>query len=213
MGIPSSQLPASLRREVRELPESKLYAPVKAWLVAQGYRVFAEVWGHDVVAVKDRHLVVVELKMSCSWRVIQQAYLAGIFADAAYAAVPRMPRACSLEQCRKRGIGLLLLDEHVRVVLPAINQSYGPSHDNKLILLQQRQPDDDRVGGLPQMAGDGNAQRVKRLVDAYRLEHPQATWREIFRDVPNHYAHACSMRQAMRGVIVREDWKVKREAV
>ena len=53
------------------------------------------------------------------------------------------------------------------------------------------------VAGLPTLRGLGPAQDCYRALTAYREAHPKATWVEIYREVPNHYANAKSMASAM----------------
>ena len=53
--------------------ETELYAPVKAFLEAQGYKVKSEVKGCDVVAVRDgAEPVIVELKLQLSLALLLQ---------------------------------------------------------------------------------------------------------------------------------------------
>jgi hypothetical protein len=43
------------------------------------------------------------------------------------------------------------------------------------------------VGGVPNRLGIGVAQDVQRRVDQYPVAHPNATWNEIYENVPSHY--------------------------
>jgi hypothetical protein len=54
------------------------------------------------------------------------------------------------------------------------------------------------VGGVPNMLGIGIAQDVQRRVDAYRLAHPNATWKEIYKNVPSHYDSFKNMYSSLR---------------
>lgn len=72
------------------LSETDLYAPVKTWLVAQGFEVKAEVAGADIVALKDgAPPVIVELKLGFSLTLLQQAVARQRVSDLVYVAVPR----------------------------------------------------------------------------------------------------------------------------
>lgn len=72
------------------MKETDLYAPVKAWLVAQGFEVKAEVAGADIVAIKeDGPPVIVEMKVGFSLTLLQQAVARQAVTDMVYVAVPR----------------------------------------------------------------------------------------------------------------------------
>jgi hypothetical protein len=190
---------------VKELRECKLFPPVRDWLAVQGYDVFAELWGHDVVARRDDRLVVVELKMACTRTLIRQCARAATFTDATYAAVPARPREESLGFCRRYQIGVLVVsDSGVTMLLESGCSKFPPEHDRMLERMKGWKPAADQVGGVPTLAGGGDAQRVGRMVDDYRMANPGCSWRDIYRDVPNHYAHHRSMQQALRGVIEKE---------
>ena len=55
--------------------ETDLYEPVRRFLEEEGYTVQAEVKGCDVAAVKNGHLVIVELKKAFNLRLVYQACL------------------------------------------------------------------------------------------------------------------------------------------
>ena len=70
--------------------ETQLYAPVKAWLEAQGYEVKSEVGPADVVGCRaGSEPVVVELQTSFSLTLLQQAVARQAITDQVYVAVPR----------------------------------------------------------------------------------------------------------------------------
>lgn len=185
------------------MKECDLYIPVRDWLNGQGYKVIAEFRGHDVAAIKGNHIIVVELKLSLTRGLLHQCDRAACFADAVYAGVPRMPRESSLARCRQPyQVGVLVISESVGVILEPVRRCFDVYHALTVEFLTHRQPD-DRIGGLPNIAGEGPAQRVAKLVEAYRRENPNATWRDIYHSVPNHYAHHKSMQQAMQDAAVR----------
>lgn len=45
---------------------------------------------------------------------------------------------------------------------------------------------------------EGPSDRCLKAVEVYRANHPGATWRDIYLNVPNHYANAKSMKQNLR---------------
>lgn len=186
----------------RILRESALYLPVTQWLSSQGYsKVFAEKWGHDVVAIResDGQTICVELKTACTRRLFEQVISAGAYFDLAFGAVPTRPRESNLKNWRRIGLGLLIVSgEDVKVMLEPEARATQAVRKNIAAALTRWTPDPTRIGGVPCLAGNGDAQRVCRAVDEYKLIHPAATWKEIYRDVPNHYVNHNSMRNGMK---------------
>jgi hypothetical protein len=189
---------------MKEFPESRMYPAVKRWLQDQGYRVFPEAWGHDVVALKDEKIVVVELKTSFTNGLCRQLMRA-VFANQIYAGVPSRPRRSSIDRCRILDVGLLIVCDSVNVEItaPENPHRWESAHARSLEALKNWTPDDYRIGGLPNLAGDGDAQRVSRLVAEYRQRVPNASWRELFANVRNHYANHNSMRQGQKACAER----------
>lgn len=70
------------------MKESDLYIPVRDWLVARGYEVHVEVFGVDIIALKDGFLTVVELKKWFNQHLRHQMQHAANWADFVMGAVP-----------------------------------------------------------------------------------------------------------------------------
>ena len=93
--------------------ETDLYAPVKAFLEAQGYTVKGEIGSCDVVAIRgEEPPVIVELKAGFSLSLVFQGIARQGVADNVYLAVPPFPgrggrRNDALALCRRLGLGLL----------------------------------------------------------------------------------------------------------
>ena len=111
------------------LKETDLYAPLKAWLEAQGYTVRGEVGRCDIAAEKDGELIAVEIKLRPSLVLLSQAAERQEYADAVYVALPatakrpRPPASRDLRRLLRRlGIGLVLVSflkrkTHVEVLM------------------------------------------------------------------------------------------------
>jgi hypothetical protein len=67
--------------------ESDLYPPVRDWLIARGYEVHVEIFGHDIVALKDGKALVVELKLGLTRVLTKQLESAANWADEVMGAV------------------------------------------------------------------------------------------------------------------------------
>lgn len=146
-------------------------------------------------------LVSVELKTALRREGIRQAMLNHVAVDQSWLAVGVVPRSgTNLEACRRWGIGVLICQgDGVAVLIePGANRYvWTPERLSLMHRLQQLEP--GGLAGLPCLAGCGPAQEVARAIAAYRREHPAAGWRQIWRDVPNHYVSARSLQNAMRG--------------
>jgi hypothetical protein len=143
------------------MPESDLYAPIKAHLQSLGFKVRAEVGSCDIVAVQNTTLIAVELKQTFGLPVIYQALERLKAADLVYiaTAVPEGRRArgnfdAALPQairlCRLIGLGLL----SVRNGIVAVHADPGPyqprkqaKHRARLLSEFTRRSGDHNIGG------------------------------------------------------------------
>lgn len=152
---PTSELGAKRPRE------TALYAPVKAFLEAQGYEVKAEVASADVVACRegDDDPVIVELKTGFTLSLLHQAVERLAITDAVYVAVPTGKGRQALSQlrsntrlCRRLGLGLLTVRlADGRVTAQCDPGPYQPRQSkprrNRLLREFARREGDPNVGG------------------------------------------------------------------
>lgn len=127
------------KRAARD-PETSLYAPVKAFLEAQGFAVKGEIHGCDLVAVRDgepRRLVIGELKMTLSLELLLQGVDRMRAADEVWLAVRQTRKGRDTDRrairlCRLLGVGLLTVTASTgRVQILAEPGAYKPQPDNK----------------------------------------------------------------------------------
>ncbi|PWC48406.1 hypothetical protein TSA6c_18660 [Azospirillum sp. TSA6c] len=158
--------------------ETDLYAPVKAFLEAQGYDVKAEIRGCDLVATRgDEPPVIVELKKRFTLDLLLQGVDRLAVSDSVYLAVPQPGRKATglspldgdvKKLCRRLGLGLLMVDpglaegRQVAVLLDPI--PYTPRKDKKrthrLLGEHARRVGDPNRGGSTRVA----------IVTAYRQD-------------------------------------------
>ena len=155
------------------MQETELYAPIKAFLEAQGYEVKAEVGAADVVACRgDEDPVVVELKTGFSLSLVHQAIARQAITDVVYLAVPRKTGKrflSALKQmkmlCRRLGLGVItvrLKDALVEVHCDPAPFTPRKSKRRKAILLREfaKRDGDPNTGGATRQG----------LVTAYRQD-------------------------------------------
>jgi hypothetical protein len=104
------------QKKEKKILEEELYAPVRNYLIGEGYDVKGEVRHCDVTAYKDGLLLVAEMKTSLNLEVILQAAVRQRIADIVYIAVPKNGRALFTKRwknicylLRRLEIGLLLV--------------------------------------------------------------------------------------------------------
>ena len=148
------------------LPESELYAPVKALLEAQGYSVKGEVRGCDVVGVRgDEPPVVVELKRTFGLGLVLQGIDRLTLTDAVYLAVGAWPArpADTRRLCRRLGLGLIVV-AHGRAEVVIDPTPYKPRNSRRRVAALIREH--ERRIGDP--TGGGATRRP--IMTAYRQE-------------------------------------------
>lgn len=200
------------------MKEADLYAPVKKSFKADGYAVYAEVAcnyrGVDMVAEKGDEQIAIELKLSFNDKVVQQARDNKHFFDKSYIAFPvkkpiyfNMPdELAKLREsvqwrytvCQKMGIGILeVLPSGVIFEVLEAEVLERNKHIRRLDLTHYIEADDD-LGGLPYQRGVSEGYHELEGIKRYVTAHPNASWKEIFDNVSNHYSSHTSMAGAMR---------------
>ncbi len=155
--------------------ETDLYAPVKSFLIGQGYDVKSEINDCDLVALRgDEPPVIVELKLRLSLAVILQGVDRLAITDAVYVAVAAGKGARwrgqvrdAVRLCRRLGLGLITVRLAAAVPLVEIHADPGPYRPRKTparktVLLREfsRRVGDPNIGG----------QTRRPLVTAYRQD-------------------------------------------
>ena len=189
------------------MKECELSQPVADLLCGWGFVAYVEVprpFGGgpiDMVGLHDATgvMAAVEMKVSLTQHVIQQAACLPMLTPLVYVAVGTAPRRAGLAHCRQRYVGVIRVKDGRAAVVQDVlyvHEVFGNYGRRLRGILDQMTP--GGVGGKPCELGDGPAQECWDCVQAYRVTHPQATWRQVFEAVPNHYANAKSMAGAMR---------------
>lgn len=142
------------RSRPAELPESALYAPVKALLEDQGYEVKGEIAGCDVVGIRgDGPPVIVELKRRFGLDLVLQGIDRLALTDAVYVAVGAWPGnlAGVRRLCRRLGLGLIVVvDGSAEVLLDPV--PYRPRRNRaraaRLLREHRHRVGDPSPGGI-----------------------------------------------------------------
>ena len=165
------------------LRETDLYAPIKAWLEAQGFEVKSEVGAVDVMACRpDEDPVIVELKTGFTLKLLQQAVARQRVSDWVYVAVPRWSGKAAWRMfkgnvglCKRLGVGVLsvrLEDGHVQAHCDPVEFRPRKSKPRKGALLKEfdRRRGDPNAGGTRGKITTAYKQEALRCA-AYLAEH------------------------------------------
>lgn len=160
----------------QEIRETDLYIPVRSYLKEQGFNVKGEVGNCDVTAVKDGHVIIVEMKKRLNLDVILQAVLRQRLTDDVYVAVPkkhssmktrRWKNICHL--LRRLELGLLqvtIKGGSYRVEMVFEPEAFGRTKSRN----SKKQKREQLVKEFSYRHGDYNMGGVtgKKIVTAYR---------------------------------------------
>lgn len=174
------------KKKSKDLKETDLYEPIKAFLVGQGYAVKAEVQDCDVVAMRgDEAPVIVELKTGLTIALLLQGVDRQAITDAVYIAVPRgkgkafLTRAKDARKlCLRLGLGLIsirLPDGVVEVYCDPAPYQPRKIAKRKTALLkefQKRVGDPNTGGQVGQQIMTAYRQDVMRILGFIAISGP-----------------------------------------
>ncbi|EAF5877603.1 hypothetical protein AOA01_00220 [Listeria monocytogenes] len=110
------------------MKESDLFLPAKSW-IADNYicnEIYAEVLNCDLLALSGAANIIVELKTTLSFKVIEQAIDRKMYGHYIYVAVPRKKSLSKLAKniLKENGIGLLFIenDKAIRIIPARFNR-------------------------------------------------------------------------------------------
>lgn len=131
------------------MKETNLYQPVKSYLEDSGFVVKAEINQADIVAVKGDYIIIVELKLSISLKLIYQAIERQKIANKVYVCLPKSVlnlRKSNVKQfvllLKRLDIGLIGVKADTAEVLVEtfgfdFNKSVSSNHKKKAKLLKE----------------------------------------------------------------------------
>lgn len=173
--------------------ESDLYPAIKKHLESLKFEVKGEINNCDIVAKKDEHIIIVEMKLSLNITLLLQAVDRFNLTDTVYIAIPKQcgiykKQSKQVKKLIKRlGIGLIVVDiqkkqHYVEVIsdpqeyIPRINK---PKQKSLLREFSQRLGDPQKGGATRQKAGlTAYRQRCIRVAE-YLIKKESASGAEI----------------------------------
>ena len=162
------EVPHTLIRSRRDMPEADLYQPIKRFLEAQGYEVKGEVGACDVVALREgAGPVVVEIKERLTLALILQAVDRLSVSDTVYVAFRagrghsatwRTKRKQVLGLLRRLGVGLLTVSTRGQVK-PVLDPAGYRPRTNRRRQTRLLREFAERVGD-PETGGSASSQHT-----------------------------------------------------
>lgn len=180
--------------------EVQLSEPVRSRFESLGFKIYCEVrfYGRnvDMVGIRGNEIIAIELKCKLNDKVIEQARSNQLFANKSYIAVDKTALD-KIETCKRFNLGLLLgalelFPPETNIPVPIGNYRDGILKSCELSKYYGRD-----VAGLPNQKDIGHAVSVNDAVIDYKKNHPSADWKELYANIPNHYASAKSMKQSI----------------
>lgn len=172
--------------------ETDLYPPVKRYFEDKGYTVRSEVRDCDVVACKDDHVIVVELKRTLTTHLLVQAIDRQKASDDVYVAVPLPKRSNDgywrgvRRLLQRLGVGLLFVYEKngkqavtlVQQPTLAVSRSAATTRRARHTLLEEfhgRSSDHNAGGSTGQPLVTAYRERAVHIARVLREHGPQST--------------------------------------
>ena len=187
---------------IMNLLEASICAAAVARLRSKGWRVGCEVRIDyrpvDAAAILDKKVLALEAKISLNEKLRHQLQRLTRRADYVLAVIGSNPRAEGINWCVKNKMGLWMITQGLVIEFLPYHQLTPKTHYRNDIIKRLERWDETIVGGVPNMLGVGVAQDVQRRVDQYRAAHPNATWKEIYENVPSHYDNFKNMYSSLR---------------
>jgi hypothetical protein len=150
----------------QKIRETDLYKPVKMFFEAEGYEVKSEIYGCDVVAIKDNNPVaIIELKTKFSLELVLQGVERLSVSGIIYLAILEGPRSGLkkrlnkiIKLCRILGFGILLVTLPknavgyvTKILEPLPNRPSNQKKSNRLLKEFKNRHGDPNTGGSTAM--------------------------------------------------------------
>ncbi|EKZ4877783.1 hypothetical protein QO274_000048 [Listeria monocytogenes] len=198
------------------MKESDLFLPAKSW-IAENYacnEIYAEVLNCDLLALKGAANIIVELKTTLNFKVIEQAIDRKMYGHYIYVAVPKTKTVARLAEniLKENNIGLLFIDNDkaVRIIPARFNRVRNRiGHDIRSYIKPFHA---NEIGGVK--GGEGNSEykimisRIKRMLKNERLFSTRDGWLtvpEILKICETYYSNP---RQQVAQTL-QESWNKK----
>ena len=194
------------------MKESDLFTPVKILLEENMHcNVYAEVANFDVVGIGKSYGIIVEMKKSLTWKLIEQAKSAIGLADYVFIAIPK-PRTytnrIASSYLKQDGIGIIYVNEEMAYV-----HSWGKRHKTRqgrslrdYVLPHHKLT----TGGVK--SGNGPTEysiTIDRIKECLRFHYRNDGWMtvdEILEKVQTHYSNPKPSVMATLQAHWNQDW-------
>lgn len=190
--------------------------PVENFFRDLGYEVYCEVPYYnsciDMVIKKNLEICCVELKRCLSKKLVLQCQSNNLV-NRSIGFVCSKPRKSNkyLINFKKQGLWLYYLDPKTKEII-LINKGWDNEMNSFMSMCFEKRLFNRVQGGVAGHKMEKNSgpcyPLALEIID-YRKNKPKATWRQIFKDIPNQYSNYISMRSKMSSYIKKMIHKTK----
>jgi hypothetical protein len=206
-----------------KIKETELGKPVVAWLESEGWDVYQEVQPHggrvaDIVATRSDILIVVELKTSLTFELLDQIVRWRSDAHQVYAVVPRAKnndgRRMAYRVFGDHGVGVIEVDkgaihsiDNGMSLRSCVRIAVHPTLNRKAHVASMRDSlrPEHKMFALAGSARGGHFTEFKATCDrlrGYVATCPGTTLKDAIVEVKHHYAHDSSARAHLAKLIL-----------
>lgn len=205
-----------------KIKETDLGKTIVSWLQSEGWDVYQEVQAHggrvaDVVAVRSGILIVVEIKTSLTFELLDQVSGWKAYAHHVYAAVPRAKgdgRRMAYRVFGDHGIGVIEVDRGAFTSIEngisfrsLVRIVAAPTLNRKAYVARIRDSlrPEHKTFALAGSARGGHFTEFKATCErlcGYVVAHPGTTFKEAITEVKHHYATDASARAHLAKLIL-----------
>ena len=134
------------------MKEYQLFAPIKTYFEDKGYSIYAEVKNCDVIAQKEKEIIIIEMKLRFNIKIIYQALDRQKISDKVYVALPRPKK--NKEYIKKilksLELGLIIIENNkiIEIFEPLKEAPRNNKRKRELIKEIEEREIDDNIGGI-----------------------------------------------------------------
>ena len=203
-----------------KIKESDLFPAVKEWLEERGYEVYSEVkckgnsGRADVVGKSGNLITVVEMKISVSLALIEQAFRWKRLANYVYVAIPKPQKGVhwfAARMLRREGIGILFIDCKSRE--PWAYANCEPKLNRKIeSYLREALREEHKNGPPGGHAGGGYVTEykltIKRVKEFLQWRTRNGEWLTITEVLEDCWTHYHTPKQSLSNALLKieSDW-------
>jgi len=185
-------------------PEALLAAVVVSWLESEGWDVYQEVSGVDIVAIRGSVVWAVECKTVMSFKVLDQAVDRMADCHCAWVATPprREQRALAKKICASLGVGWMTVGKDGKVTVVSRPFFNRRAKDRLRKAVRPEHKTFARAGSSTGRSWTPFKETCRELV-AMVVRHPGIELRQAVKQIKHHYSSDASATRSLTDLIFK----------